>query len=97
MPVGIDSRLEVGLVGFSGRAGRLRLTGCVTSLDGGEHVEHSLERVVSSLEEAEEVGERLARVLMDNGAQAILDDITKDREHRAGEAEAEEAVAENAV
>ena len=84
MPVGIESRLEV-CVGEGVRAGILRMTGCVTSLDGGRHVEHTAEEEVRNLEEAEDVGARLAKVLIGSGAQAILDEITEDRERRAGD------------
>lgn len=89
VPVGIESRLDVHITDGegAGKGGKLRLTGCVTSLDGGRHVEYILEEEVSSLGDAEGVGARLARVLMDNGAQAILDEITQDRERRAGEDE----------
>jgi len=84
VPVGIESRLEV-CVGEGVRAGILRMTGCVTSLDGGRHVEHTAEEEVRNLEEAEDVGARLAKVLIGSGAQAILDEITEDRERRAGD------------
>ncbi|KAG2014021.1 porphobilinogen deaminase [Coprinopsis cinerea AmutBmut pab1-1] len=60
----------------------LEITGCVTSLDGSEHVEESLKEKVTSVEEAEAVGVKLAKVLMEKGATRILDEINKDREHR---------------
>jgi len=49
--------------------------------------------------EAEEVGAGLARVLMETGAQAILDEIMKDRERRGGEdkSEAEVEAIENTM
>jgi hydroxymethylbilane synthase len=67
------------------KGGILKLTGCVTSLDGARHVEHTLEKEIKSLEEAEEVGAELARVLMTTGAREILDEITKDRAGRIGD------------
>lgn len=81
VPVGIDSNLEVQGEG----KGLLKLTGCVTGLDGSQHVQHSLEGTVESQAEAEALGVRLAKVLIDTGARAILDDITKDRAQRVEE------------
>ncbi|KZP15188.1 porphobilinogen deaminase [Athelia psychrophila] len=81
VPVGIDSTLEVHGEG----EGLLKLTGCVTGLDGSEHVQHSLEGSVSSQAEAEALGVSLAKVLVDTGAKAILEDITKDRAKRVAE------------
>ncbi len=78
VPVGVDSTFE---------DGTLILTGCVTSLDGSEHVEHTLKEPVSSVVEAEAVGERLAKILVGSGAGKILDDINIDREKRTKEAE----------
>ena len=39
---------------------------------------------------AEAVGSKLAKILIDTGAKAILDYITQDREKRIGEAKTEE-------
>ncbi|SJL05341.1 related to Porphobilinogen deaminase [Armillaria ostoyae] len=78
VPVGVNSTFE---------DGTLTLTGCVTSLDGSEHVEHTLKEPVSSVVEAEAVGERLAKILVGSGAGKILDDINLDREKRTKEAE----------
>lgn len=78
VPVGVASTFE---------DGALTLTGCVTSLDGSEHVEHTLKEPVSSAVEAEAVGERLAKILIGSGAGKILDDINVNREKRAKEAE----------
>ena len=92
VPVGITSALDVRTTkGIQG--GILKLTGCVTALDGQHHVEHTLEQEVNSLEEAEAVGAKLARVLIATGAKSILDDITKDRERRAGTDKSEAEVA----
>ncbi|PIL29937.1 hypothetical protein GSI_07848 [Ganoderma sinense ZZ0214-1] len=62
------------------RKARLAITGSVTSLNGDRHIEHSLEAEVRALEEAEAVGVRLARLLIDTGAKEILDEINADRE-----------------
>jgi len=84
VPVGVSTKLD--------DAGQLELTGCVTSLDGSLHVQHTLKEKIGSVEEAEGVGARLAKVLIDSGAGEILADINKDREQRVAEAEAKEAV-----
>ncbi|KAJ7785679.1 porphobilinogen deaminase, dipyromethane cofactor binding domain-containing protein [Mycena metata] len=84
VPVGVSTQLD--------DAGELKITGCVTSLDGGLHVEHTLKEKITGTEDAEAVGARLAKILIDNGAGKILADINKDRERRIGEAEAKEAV-----
>ncbi|KAF7356722.1 hypothetical protein MVEN_01007100 [Mycena venus] len=84
VPVGVSTRLD--------EAGELELTGCVTSLDGGRHVQHTVKEKVKSAEEAEAVGEKLAKILIDAGAGEILADIGKDREQRVAEAEAKENV-----
>ncbi|THG96926.1 hypothetical protein EW026_g4991 [Hermanssonia centrifuga] len=68
----------------------LKITGCVTSLTGDRHVQHSMEEEVKDLEGTEAVGSRLAKVLMETGAKAVLDEITKDREKRIGEAKTED-------
>ncbi|KAH9947406.1 porphobilinogen deaminase [Amylocystis lapponica] len=85
VPVGVYTQLEEE-TGAEG--GVLKITGCVTSLDGDRHVEHALAEVVHSAEEAEAVGAKLARVLIETGAGQILQEITKDRERRIEEAEA---------
>jgi len=91
VPVGVHTALAVREDG--GRGGKLDITGCVTALDGGRHVEHRLVEEVGSLEEAEALGARLARVLIETGAREILDEITKDREQKIEEAEQEETAA----
>jgi len=67
-------------------AGLLTLTASVTSIDGVTHVEHTLKKNISSTEEAEELGARLAKILMETGGKQILDDINADRERRIDEA-----------
>ena len=78
------------LVETEEQAGTLKITGCVTSLTGDQHVQHTLEEEVKSLQDVEAVGAKLARILINTGAKAILDDITQDRERRIGEAKTEE-------
>lgn len=86
VPVGVSTEL----VEATGSDPTLKIIGCVTALDGSHHVQHSIEEQVASYEAAEEVGVRLAKVLMESGARAILDDITKDRARRVGEAKTED-------
>jgi hydroxymethylbilane synthase len=83
VPVGVWTKLDV-------EKGQLELTGCVTSLDGSLHVQHTLKENVGSVEEAEAVGAKLATILIETGAGEILADINKDRARRVGEAEAAE-------
>ncbi|KAF8216376.1 porphobilinogen deaminase, dipyromethane cofactor binding domain-containing protein [Mycena galopus ATCC 62051] len=82
VPVGVSTQLS--------DAGELELTGCVTSLDGVRHIQHTLKEIVQSAEEASAVGARLAKILIVSGAGEILADINKDRELRVAEAEATE-------
>ncbi|KAJ7737332.1 porphobilinogen deaminase, dipyromethane cofactor binding domain-containing protein [Mycena metata] len=84
VPVGIESQLQLNV---DSAAGELQLTGCVTSLDGQLHVEHTIKEIVGSAEEAEAVGVKLAQKLIEAGAGEILAVITKDRERRAAEAQ----------
>lgn len=86
VPVGVASSLEAN----EHNGETLSLIGVVTSLDGVQHVEQKT-RISSSsyitLEEARNAGEKLARQLLDDGAQAILSDIVLDREQKARKAE----------
>ncbi|KAI0252677.1 porphobilinogen deaminase [Lactifluus subvellereus] len=85
VPVGVHSELAAPPPGDVVRgAGALRLVGTITALDGQRHVEREIEGEVSSPEQAEELGARLARVLIESGGREILDEITKDREQRGG-------------
>ena len=81
MPVGVATTLEW----VDTEIGILTLTGSVTSIDGQEHVEHTIEERVSSLEEAEQLGAKLAKILIETGARKILDDINVDRARRIQE------------
>lgn len=83
VPVGVTSELAPGEKGDV-----LKLTGCVTAVDGQDHVEYTLEEVVGSQEDAERVGSTLAKLLLENGAKKILDSIKDDRNRRIGEAKA---------
>ncbi len=82
VPVGANTEIVV-LDSSAGTTGpsksRLVITGTVTGITGAPHVESTLEEEVSSVEEADAVGQKLANVLMETGAKSILDDITKDR------------------
>lgn len=75
VPVGAASSLEEDATG----ARILKLTGCVTSLSGETHVQMTLEKKVASVEDAESLGERLAKLLIENGAKDVLDAIAKER------------------
>ncbi|KAF8887743.1 porphobilinogen deaminase, dipyromethane cofactor binding domain-containing protein [Infundibulicybe gibba] len=79
VPVGVTSSLNGNI---------LKLTGCVTGIDGDAHVEHTLEQKVESIDDAEKIGERVARILIDTGAKKILDNINVDRDRRVEEAKA---------
>ena len=74
VPVGVQSLL---VEGEEGGVDILTLVGCVTSVDGSMHVQETLEERVSSLSEAEEVGRRLAKTLLQKGASSILEEIKK--------------------
>ncbi|KAL1747328.1 porphobilinogen deaminase, dipyromethane cofactor binding domain-containing protein [Schizophyllum fasciatum] len=80
VPVGVVSAIE------GSRPAVLSLIAGVTSVDGKEHVQHEIREHVRSVEEAEALGVRMARVLKENGAQKILEDITLDRQRRLDEA-----------
>ncbi|KAH8992083.1 porphobilinogen deaminase, dipyromethane cofactor binding domain-containing protein [Lactarius akahatsu] len=87
VPVGVQSELVVPVVPGEARQGRLRLVGTITALDGQRHVEREIEQDVSSPERAEELGAQLAKSLVESGGREILDEITKDRQGRAGQVE----------
>ena len=88
VPVGVHTTLA--RAEDRAQRGRLRPTAAVTSLGGERHVEHTIEEEVGSLEEAEAVGARLAKVLVETGAKEILGEINVDREKRVAEAKANE-------
>ena len=82
VPVGIASDLQIDK---EQQGGVLTLTGCVTAIDGTQHVEHTLHEHVRTTAEAETLGTRLAQVLIQSGAYKILEDIKADRAKRAAE------------
>ena len=93
VPVGVHSALEVLRDAGDGKpSARLKLIGTITSIEGMRHVQHEIVEEVSSPEEAEAVGARLAKVLINTGGREILDEIVADREKRAGESKTEEEV-----
>lgn len=87
VPVGVVTTLDMD---SERRKGVLNMTGCVTGLDGTDHVEHTLKEEVDSVETAEAVGQKLARVLIDGGARRILEAINQDKETRLEAAQADE-------
>ena len=86
VPVGVYTTLTEEPAEEGARKGKLHITGCVTSLEGEKHVEHSIEAHVHTVEEAEAIGAKLAQVLIETGARQILDDISADREKRIQQA-----------
>jgi hydroxymethylbilane synthase len=84
VPVGVYSELEGDV---------LKVTGCVTSLDGTEHIQHTIEEKVATPEDAEEAGRKLAQALIQTGARKILEDINVERDRRIEQAKAQDEVA----
>lgn len=85
VPVGVETSLVP--VRGEGRNGgpercMLTMTGTVTSLGGSPHVELTVMEEIESVEDAERLGAKLARELIDKGALGILEEINKDRETR---------------
>ncbi|KAJ3487011.1 hypothetical protein NLI96_g3834 [Meripilus lineatus] len=89
VPVGVSSEIVESSEGGSTKK-TLKITGTVTSLDGSQHVEHTEITSVSSRQEAEDVGKKLAKALIAKGAGVILEEIGKDRERRIAESQEEE-------
>lgn len=81
VPVGMKSEFVANPSSTLG-AGRLRVTGTVTSLDGSAHVECTEEADINSVGEAEAIGQRLAQHLVASGAKHILEDIVKAKQTR---------------
>ncbi|KAI0638801.1 porphobilinogen deaminase [Trametes polyzona] len=88
VPVGVHTNIVETQAEGEPHKGRLEIVGCVTSLEGEKHVEHSMEADVHTVEEAEAIGAKLATVLIETGAKAILDDINEDREKKIQQAKA---------
>lgn len=67
VPLGAWARLE---------RGELLLEACVCSVDGTQYVRQS---ATASPDQATELGQHLARLLLEAGAQAILDEVSRQR------------------
>ena len=79
VPVGTETVLD-----GTGDVANLTLTGTVTSLSGDRHVKQTRSREVRSVEDAEALGEEVARALMETGGREILQEVTLDRASRQG-------------
>jgi hydroxymethylbilane synthase len=77
VPVGVNTQLSPNRL--------LTITGTVTAITGEVHVEHTLTEQVGSAEEAERVGQQLAKVVMEKGARTILEEVAQDRASRGAE------------
>lgn len=67
VPIGAWARIE---------RGEMVLEACVTSIDGLQHVK---QRLTGTPEQGAELGEQMARLLIDSGAQAILTEVGRQR------------------
>ena len=74
VPVGAATELDA--------EGTLALTGTVTSLGGDRHVEQQKSKKIETVEDAEALGEEVAKALIESGGREILDEVTKDRASR---------------
>lgn len=80
IPIGVETAwLEGG--------NQLRLTGCVVSIDGTQAADAESTEEITTLEQALAFGQKVAQMLVDNGAQPILDSINVDREASRDNAE----------
>ncbi|KAI0868127.1 porphobilinogen deaminase [Hypoxylon argillaceum] len=79
IPIGVETEWLEG--------NRLRLTGCVVSIEGTEAADAESVEEVTTREQAIVFGKKVAQMLVDNGAQAILDVINADREASRDKAE----------
>ncbi|KAI1125112.1 porphobilinogen deaminase [Nemania abortiva] len=79
IPIGVETAWLEG--------NKLRLTGCVVSIEGTEAADAESVEEVTTREQAVAFGKKVAQMLVDNGAQAILDAINKDREASRDKAE----------
>ena len=99
VPVGVHSELvlvptspEEGGGGGEGdvpHTARLRLVGTITAVDGSLHVEREIGRLVTSWEQAEELGAQVGKELINVGGREILEQVAvaKEREQPAGTAD----------
>ena len=67
VPLGAWARIE---------RGELMLEACVCSIDGIQYVK---QRATAPPEQARELGERMARLLIEAGAQSILEEVSRQR------------------
>ncbi len=67
VPIGAWARIE---------RGEMVLEACVTSIDGLQHVK---QRLTGTPEQGAELGEKMARLLIDSGAQSILAEVGRQR------------------
>jgi hydroxymethylbilane synthase len=67
VPIGAWARIE---------RGEMVLEVCVTSIDGLQHVK---QRLTGTPEQGVELGEKMARLLIDSGAQSILAEVGRQR------------------
>ncbi|KAI1263618.1 porphobilinogen deaminase [Xylariaceae sp. FL1019] len=79
IPIGVESEW----VGEQ----KLHITACVVSVDGTEAADAEAEETITTKEEAVGFGKKIAQILVDNGAQKILDVINADREASRDKAE----------
>jgi hydroxymethylbilane synthase len=56
--------------------GEMVLEACVTSVDGLQHVK---QRLTGTAEQAAQLGEQMARLLIESGAQSILAEVSRQR------------------
>ncbi|KAF7294684.1 Porphobilinogen deaminase [Mycena indigotica] len=74
VPVGVATALD--------EQDYFEMTGCITALDGSEHIQRTLKEKIGTREDAEAIGARLARILIEAGAEKILQAVKDDREER---------------
>jgi hydroxymethylbilane synthase len=68
VPIGAWARIE---------RGEMVLEACVTSVDGRQHVK---QRLTGAPDQGVQLGEQMARLLMETGAQTILEEVGRQRE-----------------
>jgi hydroxymethylbilane synthase len=67
VPIGAWARIE---------RGEMVLEACVTSVDGQQQVK---QRLTSAPDQGQQLGEQMARLLMETGAQTILEEVGRQR------------------
>jgi hydroxymethylbilane synthase len=72
IPIGVESKWTAD--------GKLHLAAIVVSVDGTEAADGELEEKITTKEQAVEFGKTVAQLLVDNGAQTILDAINAERQ-----------------